>query len=104
MTKGRSGSRLVVDGQEYHIPVVPPRQVVEPTGAGDAFRAGLMRGMELALPWEIAGRMGALAATYVLEQLGTQNHHFTPAEFIARYRENFDDDGALDVLLESSSE
>ena len=58
-----------------------------------------MRGMQLGLPWDIAGRMGALAATYVLEQLGTQNHSYTPAEFIARYRENFDDQGALDALL-----
>ncbi|MCB9422212.1 MAG: carbohydrate kinase family protein [Ardenticatenaceae bacterium] len=99
VTKGSSGSRLVMDGQEYHIPVVPPHKVVEPTGAGDAFRAGLMRGMQLGLPWDVAGRMGALAATYVLEQLGTQNHHYTPAEFIARYRENFDDHGALDALL-----
>ncbi len=99
VTKGSEGSRLVIDGFEYHIPVVPPHQVVEPTGAGDAFRAGLMRGMQLGLPWDIAGRMGALAATYVLEQLGTQNHQYTPAEFIARYRENFDDEGALDALL-----
>ena len=43
-----------------------------------------------------AGRMGALASTYVLENIGTQNHHFTPAEFVARYRRHFDDDGALD--------
>ncbi|MEJ2748668.1 MAG: PfkB family carbohydrate kinase, partial [Anaerolineae bacterium] len=99
VTKGAEGSRLIVDGQEYHIPIVPPHRVVEPTGAGDAFRAGLMRGIELKLPWEIAGRMGALAATYVLEQLGTQNHCYTPAEFVARYRENFDDEGALDILI-----
>lgn len=99
VTKGAAGSRLIMDGQEYHIPIVPPHRVVEPTGAGDAFRAGLMRGIELKLPWEIAGRMGALAATYVLEQLGTQNHYYTPAEFVARYRENFDDEGALDALL-----
>ncbi len=99
ITKGKEGSYLLADGQEYHLPVVPPRQVVEPTGAGDAYRAGLMRGIELGLPWPVAGRMGALAATYVLEQTGTQNHYFTPAEFVARYREHFDDEGALDVLL-----
>ncbi len=98
VTKGADGSRLVMDGQEYDIPIVPPRANVEPTGAGDAYRAGLMRGMQMNLPWEIAGRMGALAATYVLEQVGTQNHYFTPAEFVTRYREHFDDAGALDVL------
>ncbi|RMG91941.1 MAG: carbohydrate kinase family protein [Chloroflexi bacterium] len=100
VTKGKHGARLVVEGNEYAIPVVPPQKVVEPTGAGDAFRAGLMRGMQLGLPWEICGRMGALAATYVLEQLGTQNHRFTPQEFVTRYRQYFDDEGALDALLQ----
>ncbi len=99
VTKAEDGAWLVVDGQEYHIPPAPPQQVADPTGAGDAFRGGLMRGMQLGLPWEIAGRMGALAATYVLEQLGTQKHHYTPADFVARYREYFDDEGALDALL-----
>lgn len=99
VTKGAKGSRLLVDGTEYLIPVVPPHTVVEPTGVGDAFRAALMRGMQLDLPWDVCGRMGAVAATYVLEQVGTQNHFFTPAEFVARYRNHFDDDGALDILL-----
>jgi adenosine kinase len=99
ITKGKAGSLLVVEGEEHCIPVVPPRTVMEPTGAGDAFRAGLMRGIQLGLPWPVAGRMGALCATYVLEQFGTQNHHFTPAEFVTRYRQNFDDEGALDILL-----
>lgn len=99
VTKGAKGSRLLVDGTEYHIPVVPPDTLVEPTGVGDAFRAALMRGMQLGLPWDISGRMGAVAATYVLEQIGTQNHFFTPAEFVARYRKHFDDNGALDALL-----
>ncbi len=100
VTKGAKGSRLLVNGTEYLIPVVPPHTVVEPTGVGDAFRAALMRGMQLDLPWDVCGRMGAVAATYVLEQVGTQNHFFTPAEFVARYRSHFDDDGALDILLE----
>jgi len=101
VTLGKKGSRLVVDGQEYFIPSVPPSSIVDPTGAGDAFRGGLMRGMQLGLPWEIVGRMGALAATYVLEKLGTQAHYFTTAEFVQRYRQHFDDEGALDVLVES---
>ena len=98
VTKGDEGSLLSVNGEQYAIPAVPPRRVVEPTGAGDAFRGGLMRGIQLGLPWAIAGRMGALAATYVLEQLGTQNHHYTTAEFVTRYRQHFDDEGALDAL------
>lgn len=99
VTKGAEGSSLFIDGRVYEIPAVPPRQIVEPTGAGDAYRAGLMRAIQLRLPWDIAGRMGALCATYVLEQMGTQSHHFTPAEFVARYRQHFDDQGALDILL-----
>ena len=99
VTLAEKGARLVIDRTEIHIPAVPPQSITDPTGAGDAFRAGLMRGMQLGLPWEIAGRMGSTAATYVLEQLGTQNHHYSAQDFVARYRQHFDDDGALDVLL-----
>ena len=66
---------------------------------GDAFRAGLLRGYSLNMPWEVAGRMGSLAAAYVLEQVGTLSHFFTRADFVARYRQHFDDQGALDVLV-----
>ncbi len=99
VTLAGEGARLVIDGQEIRIPAVPPSSLTDPTGAGDAFRAGMMRGMQLDLPWEISGRMGSLAATYVLEQLGPQNHHYSPQDFVARFRQHFDDDGALDILL-----
>jgi adenosine kinase len=102
ITHGADGSVLCMEGQEWAIPVVKPRHVVEPTGAGDAFRAGLLRGIQLGLPWDVTGRMGALAAAYVLENVGTVNHYFTPQEFVVRYRENFDDQGALDVLLKEN--
>ncbi len=100
ITHGKQGSTIYMDGQAYEIPAVPPMGVTEPTGAGDAFRGGLMRGMQLGLPWDVSGRMGALAATYVLENFGTQSHRFTPEEFVTRYRRYFDDNGALDALLE----
>jgi adenosine kinase len=99
ITSGADGSELIIDGQIWHIPVVPPSKIVEPTGAGDAFRGGLIRGIELGFPWPIAGRMGALASTHVLENIGTQNHHFTPESFVTRFRQYFDDEGALDVLI-----
>lgn len=99
VTLGRHGSQIYYGDRRLDIPAVEPREIVEPTGAGDAFRGGLLRGLQLGLPWEIAGRMGALAAAYVLENHGTQGHSFTPAEFVARYRQVFDDHGALDVLL-----
>ncbi len=99
ITLGSSGSRMLVDGTEIVIPIAAPKRIVEPTGAGDAYRAGLMRGMQLGLPWATSGRMGALAAAYVLEQYGPQNHAYTREEFVARYRDLFDDEGALDALL-----
>ncbi len=99
VTLGAKGSRLLVGGTEHLIPIVQPQRIADPTGVGDAFRGGLLRGFSLGLPWEIAGRMGSLAAAYVLEQLGTQSHRFTPAEFVARYRQHFDDGGALNALL-----
>ncbi len=103
ITYGGNGSLLRVDGEEYEIPIVPPNLIVEPTGSGDAYRAGLLRGMQLGLPWDVCGRMGALAATYALENMGPQNHHYTTAQFVERYRKHFDDRGVLEVLLESES-
>ena len=99
VTSGADGSQLTVDGETWQIPVVPPSKIVEPTGAGDAFRAGLIRGIQLGVSWPTAARMGALASTYVLENMGTQGHCFTPQSFVARFRTHFDDDGALDSLL-----
>lgn len=98
VTMGKDGSRLMVNGERYDIPIAPLHRMVEPTGAGDAFRAGLMRGLQLGLPWEICGRIGALASAYVLEEEGTQNHSYTVSQFIERYRRHFDDQGVLDVL------
>jgi adenosine kinase len=98
-TKGENGSQIRIDQQVFDIPAVPPQEVVEPTGAGDAFRGGLLRGIQLGLPWEVAGRMGALASTYVLENIGPQGHYYTPAEFVDRYRQVFDDKDALEQLL-----
>ncbi len=99
VTKGEKGAWLVIDDVELDIPSIAPRKLVEPTGAGDAFRAGLLRGIQMELPWSIIGRMGALCSAYVLEQMGTQKHYFTREEFVARYRQHFDDEGALDGLL-----
>ncbi len=89
ITRGSEGSTIWADGQRFDIPVVQPRRAVDPTGVGDAYRAGIIKGMSLGTPWDVIGRMGSLAATYVLEQPGTQNHSYTWDEFVARYRENF---------------
>jgi len=100
VTRGKEGATIYADGQRHDIPVFPEVTIVDPTGTGDAFRGGFLRGVALGLSWELNGRMGALAATYCLEQKGTQNHSFTPAEFVERFRTVFDDDGALNKLLQ----
>jgi adenosine kinase len=99
VTRGDKGSTILVGGARYDIPVVPLTREAEPTGAGDAYRGGFLRGWEVGWPWEVCGRMGALAATYCLEHPGPQNHSFSRPEFVARYRQHFDDDGLLDALL-----
>lgn len=98
VTRGENGATIDVHGQRYLIPVVPPREISDPTGAGDAFRGGLLRGMVAGFDWAICGRMGALAATYCLEHTGPQTQYYTRAEFVQRYREHFDDGGVLDLL------
>jgi len=100
VTKGKNGSLLLVNGQKFEIPAVPPNKIVEPTGSGDAFRGGLLRGIQLGLPLEVAGQIGSLAATYVLEHYGTQGHNYSKEEFVARYQAFFGDYGA-DRLLSS---
>jgi adenosine kinase len=99
VTLGAEGARIWAGEGVYDIPAVPPQRAEDPTGIGDAFRAGLIRGLALGLSWSLAGRMGALAATYALEQTGPQSHRYTLADFVARFRGHFDDDRALDVLL-----
>jgi adenosine kinase len=99
VTLGERGAVIYTGGEMYSVPIVPPQQILDPTGMGDAFRGGFVRGESLGLDWEICGQMGALAATYCLETRGPQEHSYTPAEFVARYRQYFDDHGALDVLI-----
>lgn len=98
VTQGETGSMIYADGQEFHIPVVPPEPLVEPTGVGDAYRAGVIKGLLHGLPWLTTGRIAALAATYVLEQNGTQNHRYSLDEFVARYRQAFGDGPELEDL------
>lgn len=98
ITGGESGATIYVKDQRYLIPVVPTNDIKDPTGVGDAFRAGFLRGYSLDLDWQTIGQMGALAATYCLENQGTQVHSYTIDEYIKRYRKFFNDNGVLDVL------
>lgn len=99
VTLGENGAAIYAGGRRYTVPAVTPAQILDPTGVGDAFRAGFVSGETHGLDWETCGRIGALAASYCLETRGPQEHAYTPAEFVARYRENFDDHGVLNVLL-----
>lgn len=101
VTLGEEGSRIVNRQDDLHIPVARPRQVWEPTGVGDAYRAGLIKGLVRGYGWAVTGRIAAVAAIYVLESPGPQPQPYTRAEFVARYRENFGDTPELDDLLHS---
>ncbi len=99
VTRGAEGASLISRARRVDVPIVPPKTIADPTGVGDAFRGGLLVGLVRGYPWEVAGRIGALAAAYCLEQVGTMNHRYTVAEFAARYRENFGDAPELQDLL-----
>ncbi len=100
VTRGEDGTHIFTEGRRIDVPIFPVEAIKDPTGVGDAFRAGLLRGMSAGWSWELAGKVGALCATYVLEHTGTQSHTFTPAAFVKRFRTVFDDEGALDALLD----
>lgn len=99
VTLGEKGAVIYNEGKKYEIGIVPAAKILDPTGVGDAFRGGFLRGYRTGFDLQTCGQMGALAATYCLEQKGTQNHVYSIPEFIARYRKNFDDQGMLDELI-----
>jgi adenosine kinase len=99
ITRGKHGSTIYTNGDVTEISAFPLAHVKDPTGGGDAFRAGLIRGLAAELPLELCAQMGSLCAAYALEHVGTQNHRFTVSEFVSRFRTHFDDKGKLDQLL-----
>lgn len=101
MTRGEAGALITVDGQEFEIPPAKPEQVVDPTGAGDAFRSGLLTGMKRGFSWPVTGRLAALTAVYAVENRGTQSHGYTPREFVDRYAANFGPSDEVATLASS---
>lgn len=93
-TKGAQGS--VIEGKNtsrpIHIPAAPVARVVDPTGAGDAYRAGFFAGYRRDLPYPYCGKMGATAAAFVVEKMGGQEHHYTKQDFRQRLRRSFPDE------------
>jgi adenosine kinase len=98
VTQGERGSTVRTAEGKWDIPCVSPRRVADPTGVGDAYRAGFITGMRQGLPWDTVGRMGSLAAAYVLEEHGTQRHSYTLDNFCRRYYETFGDALDLEIL------
>lgn len=89
ITKGGAGSTIHTDDSVYEIPVAKAASIEDPTGCGDAFRAGLLFGLMNELDWETTGRISSLMGAIKIERQGTQNHEFTMDEFNARFRESF---------------
>jgi adenosine kinase len=86
------------DMDRVHVPVARERARHDPTGVGDAFRAGLLTAREWGLPWDRSAEVGSLLATMVLETVGTQEYQVEKSEFSARLGESYGDDCAADVL------
>ncbi|OGA16344.1 MAG: sugar kinase [Betaproteobacteria bacterium RIFCSPLOWO2_02_FULL_66_14] len=89
VTLGAKGSLIFAGGERHEIPCVPAQAVLDPTGCGDAYRAGLLYGLALRWDWPTAGRLAALLGAIKIAQRGAQNHRFTPEEIAARFRSAF---------------
>jgi adenosine kinase len=89
ITRGAQGSVIMTGGREIAIPAARPDAVVDPTGCGDAYRAGLIYGLIRGLDWETTGRIASLLGALKIAHAGTQNHRFTAGEFAARFRAAF---------------
>jgi adenosine kinase len=96
VTRGGKGSCIYHGDKRIDIPAAPVNAVVDPTGCGDAYRAGLLYGLMNGIDWEVTGRIGALMGAIKIEQRGTQNHSFTLERFRDRYQDAFG--AALTVL------
>jgi adenosine kinase len=96
ITRGEHGSSIFEDGCRTDVPAVPPIRIIDPTGVGDAFRGGLMKGMVLGAGYPAAARLGSVAAAYALEHLGGQSHSYTWVEFRDRFEANFGRHPGLD--------
>jgi adenosine kinase len=90
VTRGEKGSSITRrDGGTVSVPAVAPARIADPTGVGDAYRGGLMKGLAMGATDEVAARMGSVAATYCLEHLGGTAHAYSMKEFTARYEKHF---------------
>ena len=89
VTRGAEGSTIFTGGREIAVPSVQPAAVVDPTGCGDAYRAGLLYGIAQGMDWETTGRLASLIGAIKIAARGGQNHRFDRAEIESRYQEVF---------------
>lgn len=89
ITLGAQGSIIYADGKKYEIPCVEPKEIVDPTGCGDAYRAGLLYGIVNNFDWQTTGQLGSLMGSLKIAQRGGQNHQFSRDEIGQYYFENF---------------
>jgi adenosine kinase len=89
VTRGEHGCTVFTRSGRAEVPAVAPTRIVDPTGVGDAFRGGLMKGLAIGLDYQGAARFGSVAAAYALEHLGGQSHAYTWEEFRARHEAHF---------------
>jgi len=89
VTRGGKGSHIITPKKQYEIPCAEAGSLTDPTGCGDAFRAGLLYGLQSGKDWETTGRIASLMGAYNIERPGTQNHRFTLDEFRERFRDEF---------------
>jgi len=89
VTRGAAGSTIHTRGETLTVPVAAARAVVDPTGCGDAYRAGLIHGLLHGLDWRATGHIASLMGAIKIASRGTQNHRFTRSEFAQRLAEAF---------------
>ena len=89
VTRGEHGSHIYSDGKIIDIPGVPAKKAVDPTGCGDAYRAGLMHGMTSGFDWETSGRLGSLMGALKIAHQGAQSHFFSRQEIADKFFEAF---------------
>jgi adenosine kinase len=89
VTRGGEGSQIFTGDAQYEIPSAKPEAIHDPTGCGDAYRAGLLYGLMNDLDWETTGRIASLMGSIKIEQHGTQNHSFTRDEFESKFKAAF---------------
>jgi adenosine kinase len=102
VTLGDKGAVVYHGNEEFIVTPVSPKQIVDPTGAGDAFRGGFLTGYSHGWDFKTCAQMGALSATYCLESDGPQGQGYRIEDYIKRYRETYDDNGLLDELIAKS--